>query len=189
MDNFIFNLIIIIIGLIIGSFINVLSYRIPRNLPIIFSRSICPQCNVFIPLYRNIPIITYILQKGKCHNCNCFISILYPFIEVIIPVIFLLGVNNYQQSEYILFLWISSILITISIIDSKTLTIPLSLLFLILVGETFFLIFNFSEYTYMVTGLLFGVGYSATQCISAKTLFLFLKKICRHLFYICFSKG
>ena len=61
---------IVVAGLIIGSFINVLSYRIPKDLPVIFSRSICPKCNSLIPLYRNIPMISYILQNGKCHNCN-----------------------------------------------------------------------------------------------------------------------
>ena len=65
MNTLILNLMIIITGLIIGSFINVLSYRIPKDLPIMFSRSICPKCNTLIPLYRNIPIITYILQMGN----------------------------------------------------------------------------------------------------------------------------
>ena len=82
MDDLIVNLTIITIGLILGSFINVLSYRIPKGLPVIFSRSCCPKCHANIPIYRNIPIITYILQKGKCHHCDKSISIQYPIIEL-----------------------------------------------------------------------------------------------------------
>ena len=123
------SLIIIITGLIVGSFINVLSFRIPKNLPIIFSRSACPKCDKDIPLYRNIPIITYILQNGKCHYCKQSISIQYPIIELLTPLIFYFGfIKGWELPEYILFLWISSILITIAIIDFRTFTIPLSLI-------------------------------------------------------------
>jgi len=160
MDNFI-NLIIIAIGLIIGSFINVLSYRIPKKLPIMFSRSICPKCESLIPLYRNIPIITYILQKRRCHHCNASISIQYPLIELTTSVIFFLGMTNIPQviGEQILFLWISTLLITISIIDLRTFTIPLSLLFYILIGEIVFLLLNLYKTEYMLSGLMFGLGY------------------------------
>ena len=161
MDNFVANLSVIIIGLIIGSFINVLSYRIPKNLSVIFSRSICPKCNSFIPLYRNIPIITYILQRGKCHHCNSSISIQYPFIELTTAIIFFLGLtlNNYSLSEYILFLWVASMLITIAIIDLKTLTIPLSLLLSVLLGQIVFLFLNISQYKIMFLGFMYGFGY------------------------------
>ena len=116
----ILNLFIIITGLILGSFINVLSYRIPKDMPVIFSRSLCPKCKASIPLYRNIPLITYILQKGKCHNCNQLISKQYPLIELITAIIFYFGLkNNWIIEEYILFIWISSILITISTIDQN----------------------------------------------------------------------
>ena len=70
-----------------------------------------------------------------------------------------MGVSNYNPSEFILFLWMSSILITISIIDVKTLTIPLSLLLLILLGEFIFLIPNLNQYNHMIMGMLFGFGY------------------------------
>jgi len=115
---------------------------------------------VIIPLYRNIPIITYIIQKGKCHQCHCPINISYPAIELITAIIFLLGLNNSTSpAEYILFLWISSILISISIIDYKIFIIPISLLFLILIGEISFLMINLNKLSYMISGMLFGLGY------------------------------
>ena len=65
MDIIMVNLTIICFGLIIGSFINVLAYRIPQNMPVILSRSKCPKCDISIPLYRNIPIFTYTNEYSR----------------------------------------------------------------------------------------------------------------------------
>ncbi len=172
MDMLILNLFIIIAGLILGSFINVLSYRIPKDMPAIFSRSLCPKCKVPIPLYRNIPLITYILQKGKCHNCNQLISKQYPLIELITAIIFYFGLkNNWIIEEYILFIWISSILITISIIDQKTLTIPLKLIIALLIGELIFIFLNPNFIQNMLFGLLFGLGYLGIPFLITSTIY------------------
>ena len=148
-----------ITGLILGSFINVLAYRIPKNIPIVFSRSFCPKCNAIIPLYRNIPIITYILQKGKCYNCKKIINFQYPLVELLTACIFYFGLKNNPGYEYILFAWVSSILITISIIDFKTLTIPLKLIIACLVGQIIFSFLNPNLIHDMLLGLFFGLGY------------------------------
>ena len=160
MDILILNASIIVVGLILGSFINVLSHRIPREMPVFFSRSQCPHCNTIIPLYRNIPIITYILQMGHCHNCKKSISVQYPIIESLMGLILYLGFNNnWLIDEYILFIWASCLLVTITIIDSKTLTIPLILIALLFSGEIIFMIFNLDKIYEMLLGLLFGLGY------------------------------
>jgi len=160
MDSIVFNLFIITTGLILGSFINVLSYRIPKNMSIILSRSICPNCNTNIPLYRNIPIITYLLQKGKCHNCNKSISLQYPLIEFLTAFVLYFGFKiNLPIDENILFIWVSCILITISIIDLKTLTIPLQLIIALLGGEVIFMFINPSIIYDMMLGLFIGLGY------------------------------
>ena len=62
--------IITIIGLCYGSFINVLIFRLPNKISILSPRSFCPKCNTLIPFYRNIPILSFLLQVGKCHQCN-----------------------------------------------------------------------------------------------------------------------
>ena len=154
------NIAIICVGLIIGSFINVLAYRIPKNMPVILSRSKCPKCDISIPLYRNIPIFTYILQQGKCHSCFKKISLQYPIIELLTAIIFFCGFNiHLNLNEYILFLWVTSLLISIAIIDQKTLTIPLQLIILLFIGEIVFMIFNVSDIYTMIIGLFFGLGY------------------------------
>ena len=165
------NLSIIASGLIIGSFINVVAYRIPQNLPIVFSRSMCPSCNEQIPLYRNIPIITYIIQRGRTNCCNTSMSIQYPVIECLTSIIFLLGFNNYTNDEYLLFLWISSILIIISIIDYKTLKIPLILSVYIFFAEILFLIQNINNYIIMLWGLLFGISYLGVTFIITSLIY------------------
>ena len=160
MEIVILNITVIVTGLILGSFINVLAYRLPNNMPIILSRSQCPKCNTIIPLYRNIPIITYLVQIGKCHNCKQPISLQYPIIEFLTATVLLFGFNNdWSNSEYILFIWSSCILITISIIDFKTFMIPLKLIILFFLGELLFMIGNPSNIYNMLLGLFLGFGY------------------------------
>jgi len=115
-------------GLILGSFINVLRFRLPDNLSIIKPRSFCPNCKYSIPFYRNIPLISYIHQCGKCANCNCRISILYPITEISIGLIWLFASFYFNSFNDILYYsTIASILLCISFIDYKHFIIPLEL--------------------------------------------------------------
>jgi leader peptidase (prepilin peptidase) / N-methyltransferase len=70
-----------ILGSLIGSFLNVCIYRIPRNLSIITPASRCPACNIPIRPYDNVPIFSYIFLGGKCRVCSAKISLRYPLIE------------------------------------------------------------------------------------------------------------
>lgn len=72
----------ILLGLIFGSFMNVLIYRLPQGLSIVSPKSSCPNCNSYIKWYDNIPVISYILLKGRCRNCKKSISITYPIVEI-----------------------------------------------------------------------------------------------------------
>lgn len=72
-----------VFGAVLGSFFNVLIYRIPRNMSILFPRSSCPHCGSTIPWYDNIPVISYILLKGKCRRCRKPISPRYILVEII----------------------------------------------------------------------------------------------------------
>ena len=88
--QFMIPVIIFVFGAIYGSFINVIIFRLPKNLSIILPKSFCFHCKTPIPMYRNIPIVSFLIQNGKCANCNCKISIQYPIIELITGFIFLL---------------------------------------------------------------------------------------------------
>lgn len=65
-----------------GSFLNVVAYRLAHDRPFFRSRSCCPQCGTVIAWYDNVPVISWLLLRGKCRTCATPISWLYPLIEV-----------------------------------------------------------------------------------------------------------
>jgi leader peptidase (prepilin peptidase)/N-methyltransferase len=69
-------------GLVIGSFLNVVIYRVPRNESIVSPRSACPTCANPILERDNIPVISWLLLRGRCRNCHSPISLRYPLIEL-----------------------------------------------------------------------------------------------------------
>ncbi|MGA8766077.1 MAG: prepilin peptidase [Candidatus Acidiferrales bacterium] len=75
-------------GLLIGSFLNVCIYRIPRNLSIVFPSSRCPYCNTAIRPWDNIPVVSWMLLGGKCRTCKTTISWMYPVVELLTAVLF-----------------------------------------------------------------------------------------------------
>lgn len=124
-----------IIGLITGSFINVVFYRLPIMLQYIdknedalnlfFPKSHCTNCKKTIRKIHNIPILGYLLLKGKCFYCKSPISIIYPLIEVFTCMIFLIIVIKYGVSIKAFGLMIfASFLMILSLIDFKFFILP-----------------------------------------------------------------
>jgi leader peptidase (prepilin peptidase) / N-methyltransferase len=72
-----------LLGLVIGSFLNVCIYRIPLGKSVVFPGSSCPHCGKPVRPYDNIPVVSYILLGGKCRDCRGSISIQYPIVELI----------------------------------------------------------------------------------------------------------
>ena len=161
--QFTIPLIIFIFGAIYGSFINVIIFRLPKSLSIILPKSFCFNCKQSIPMYRNIPIISFIIQKGKCANCNFKISMQYPVIEIITGLIFLLSyffIFPENQLEALFFAITSGLLVSIALIDHKYYIIPLSLILSIIIINIPFIIWLSSEYiTYHIYGGIVGLGY------------------------------
>jgi leader peptidase (prepilin peptidase) / N-methyltransferase len=75
--------IVALFGLFIGSFLNVCIYRIARDESVVWPASHCPQCNSPIKPWDNIPVISYLILKGKCRNCSQPISVRYPVVELL----------------------------------------------------------------------------------------------------------
>ena len=71
-----------IFGLVIGSFLNVVIYRVPRNESIVSPRSSCPHCGTPIRERDNIPVVSWVLLRGRCHQCAAPISVRYPLVEL-----------------------------------------------------------------------------------------------------------
>ena len=80
---------IFLFGLAFGSFLNVCIYRLPLGLSVVTPRSACPQCKQPIAFYDNLPVLSWLLLRGRCRNCKTVISPRYVFIEVLTGVLFL----------------------------------------------------------------------------------------------------
>ena len=115
----------LIIGLIVGSFLNVVIYRVPNNKSIVRPRSKCTGCDNQIAWYDNVPIISYIILSAKCRNCKSPISIRYPLVEFICGMMTLMLLNIYGLSfEFITVVLICYMLIAITFIDVDYFIIP-----------------------------------------------------------------
>ena len=149
----------LLLGLSCGSFINVVIYRYPRKISLIKLNSFCPKCKASIPLYRNIPLISFILQFGKCAQCKKSISFRYPLVEALIASLWCWGYIAYPNYENIFFILVVSILIIIAFIDMDTMQIPMPLIGLTsicIIGYNF--IFS-EDIVFIFHGLLAGIGY------------------------------
>ncbi len=113
--------VIFIIGIIIGSFLNVCIYRIPKDESISYPPSHCTKCGNNIKFYDLIPILSYIIIKGKCRHCGEDISIRYPFVEFSTGIIFLLIYIRYGLSfEFLKYTIFTCFIVVIGIIDFDT---------------------------------------------------------------------
>ncbi|MFB4166718.1 prepilin peptidase [Virgibacillus sp. JSM 102003] len=114
-----------LLGLIFGSFFNVVGLRLPENIPFANDRSICPHCNHQLSWYENIPIISFAIQGAKCRHCRKKISFIYPIIELSTGILFalsysLIGLNL----EIITALLLVSMLMIILVSDITFMLIP-----------------------------------------------------------------
>ena len=149
----------LLLGSIVGSFLNVIIYRIPRDISIVSPRSFCPHCKTRIPFYRNIPIISYLIQMGKCVECSNRISLQYPFVEIISSFSLMIIWYVFPSLEGILIYWIFSHLLVLSIIDNEWLQIPLPLIISMSMGLIIYYIINRNDYIFPLLGLITGLGF------------------------------
>lgn len=112
---------VLIIGLCIGSFLNVCIYRIPKEESIVFPASHCTSCGHELKFYELIPVVSYIFLRGRCIKCKSKISIKYPLIEILNGLLYLLLFIKYELSfNFIFYCLLVSLLIVISIIDLES---------------------------------------------------------------------
>jgi len=118
-------LLVFIFGLVFGSFANVLIYRIPLEKSIIKPGSSCPACGRGILWYDNIPVLSFLLLKGRCRFCKEKISIIYPLVELFMGISFALSFYFFGFTlKTLVFIILSFYTIVISAIDLKYRIIP-----------------------------------------------------------------
>lgn len=121
-----FDLCIFTIGIIIGSFLNVCIFRIPRREDIVYQRSRCPYCGRTLTWHELIPVASFVIQKGKCRGCGRKLSWQYPLIELANGCAYLLLVHVVGISPVsILYGLCVSALLVLAVIDFRTYEIPL----------------------------------------------------------------
>jgi leader peptidase (prepilin peptidase)/N-methyltransferase len=113
------------LGLLVGSFLNVVIYRLPRGESVIHPGSHCPHCQAAIRPWENVPVLSYLWLRGRCRQCSVRISARYPAIEFLTGCVFLaLALRFGFQAETPLFLVFAALLITAAWIDLDYQIIP-----------------------------------------------------------------
>jgi leader peptidase (prepilin peptidase)/N-methyltransferase len=119
------SVVVFVFGLVVGSFLNVCIVRLPRGGSIVTPSSHCPYCRSGIRFYDNIPLISFLLLRGKCRNCGEPISWQYPLVELMNALFYVWIVNEFWiGGEAVLMMALCSSLIVITFIDLEHLIIP-----------------------------------------------------------------
>jgi len=116
---------IFLMGLCIGSFLNVCIYRLPAAKSIVHPRSMCPHCSTLIPFYDNIPVFSYLWLRGQCRRCKTKISMRYPAVELL-GGLFALGtyLKFGPSAETVIYYLFVAALLTVTFIDIDHRIIP-----------------------------------------------------------------
>lgn len=113
------------LGLLFGSFFNVVGLRIPKKIPFANDRSRCPNCDHQLAWYDNIPLLSFAIQRGKCRYCNKTISSIYPVVEALTGVLFALSyIKIGLDKEIVTALLLVSLLMVILVSDLAYMLIP-----------------------------------------------------------------
>lgn len=129
----IFYIIIFLYGIVIGSFLNVCIYRIPKKESVVTVRSHCMSCGYQLQWYDLIPLFSYLFLGGKCRKCRTRIPVQYPLIEGLNGILYVLVFWKYGLSvESLLYSLLFSALLVLSVIDFRTYEIPVGINYFIL---------------------------------------------------------
>lgn len=114
-----------VLGAAIGSFLNVVVYRVPAGLSLLWPPSRCPQCLHSLKKRENVPVLGWLWLKGRCAHCRSPISIRYPLVEaatalMFVLVFFVCGWSSLTWGYWLFFSW----LLALSLIDADTMTLP-----------------------------------------------------------------
>ncbi|ASN04999.1 prepilin peptidase [Virgibacillus necropolis] len=159
-----------ILGLIFGSFFNVVGLRLPKNKPFTNDRSFCPSCNHSLGWHELIPVLSFIMQLGKCRHCKSTISPIYPIGELVTGILFALSYTKIGlELELITALLLVSMLMIIFVADIKYMLIPDKVLLFFL---PLFIVFRFLQpldsWLTSIAGAITGIGITAVIILVSK---------------------
>lgn len=202
MLNVMLYLTIFLYGIVIGSFLNVCILRIPKGESIVTERSHCVQCDYQLRWYDLIPLLSYLLLRGRCRQCRKPISIQYPLIEAANGLLWVLTFFFCGLSwDSLLLCGAVSVLLVIGVIDFRTYEIPVSLNLTLTLLAAIGMLFHLQDWLTYVLGiaaasgiLLFlflltkgrGMGGGDIKLMAAAGLLLGWKLVLLALFLGCF---
>jgi len=152
--NILLYIIIFLYGIVIGSFLNVCIYRIPKKENIVVVRSHCMSCGHELKWYELVPLFSFVIQKGKCRSCGTKLSVQYPLIEGLNGLVYLcVFLINGINVDSLLYSLLASALIVLSVIDERTHEIPFGINVFIFVLGGIATAFHYEDWLSHVIGL------------------------------------
>jgi leader peptidase (prepilin peptidase)/N-methyltransferase len=119
-----------VFGLVIGSFLNVVVYRVPIQMSLVAPGSACPRCGTPIAPRDNIPVISFLLLRGRCRQCGARISPEYPIVEAATAVLFALAAIRAESvGEAVLVAPFLALMLAVALIDARHRLIPNRLMY------------------------------------------------------------
>lgn len=153
-------IIIFLYGIVIGSFLNVCIYRIPKQENIVKIRSHCMNCGYQLKWYDLVPLFSYLCLRGRCRSCKQKISVQYPLIELLNGALYCIVFAVYGISvEALLYALLASALITLSVIDFRTYEIPVGINIFILALGLIRIATDFTHWSDYAVGFLLVSGF------------------------------
>lgn len=155
-----FYTLVFLYGIMIGSFLNVCILRIPAGESIVTGRSHCDQCKKPIRWYDLIPVISYLILRGRCRYCKTKLSIQYPMIEALNGILYVLVFYCYGfQYLSVMYCLLISALLVLSVIDLRTNTIPFGINIVIFVIGLIRLVMDYNHFTNYLIGFVSVSGF------------------------------
>jgi leader peptidase (prepilin peptidase)/N-methyltransferase len=124
-----------VFGLVIGSFLNVVVYRVPAGIPLT-RESRCPGCDAPVRAWQNVPVVSWLLLRGRCASCRTAISVRYPLVEIATALAFLgvvwaateavavAGVDASSIAVLLAYLWLAAVSVALTLIDLDVQRLP-----------------------------------------------------------------
>ena len=164
-------ILVFVVGLCVGSFINVIIFRLDKKSGILNGRSECPKCKTQLKWYDLVPVFSFIMLRGKCRYCRKKISYVYPFVEILTGLIFVIFFIFNPEMGYIgiLNLFLIILFVILLLIDYLRFIIPNKILIIILALTLIInLVFKRGEIlslfiTALISAAFFGIIYIASK--------------------------
>lgn len=114
-----------VLGLLVGSFLNVVIHRVPRSLSVVRPPSACPTCAMELKPWHNVPVVSWLVLRGRCAGCRSPISARYPFVELLTAVLFVAVTARFGLTPALpAYLYLAAVAVALAMIDLDVKRLP-----------------------------------------------------------------